>query len=65
MEWRSQNENAFQYGSFKCINVAQGSRTRADALEVRNRLKNYLHSNEGSVPWQIDYVRRTFHYAVR
>ena len=33
-------------------------------IEVRNRLKNYLNTNEGSVPWQIDYVRRTSHYAV-
>ena len=40
----------------------RGSRTRADALETRETLKNYLNSEEGSVPWQTDYVRRTSHY---
>ena len=63
-QWRSQNESAVQGGSFQSINAVRGSRSRVDALEVRNRLKNYLNSNEGSVPWQIDYVRRTSHYVV-
>ena len=56
-EWRSQNESAVQCGSFHSINAVRGSRLRVHALEVRNRLKNYFNSNEGSVPWQIDYVR--------
>ena len=64
-EWRSHNENAFQCGSFKCISAARGSQTLVDTLEVRNRLKNYPYSNVGSVPWQIDHVRRAFHYVVR
>ena len=63
-KWRSQNKNTVRCGSYQSINAVQGSQSRVDALEVRNRLKNYLNSNEGSVPWQIDYVRRTSHYAV-
>ena len=42
----------------------RGSRSRQDALEARNELKNFLNSDEGSVPWQLDYVRRTSHYAI-
>ena len=63
-EWRSQNESAVQSGSFQSISAVQGFRSRVDALEVRNRLKNYLNRNERSVSWQTDYVRRTRHYAV-
>ena len=63
-EWRSQNESAVQSGSFQSINAVQGFRSRVDALEVRNRLENCLNSNERSVSWQTDYVRRTPHYTV-
>ena len=47
-EWRSQNKNTVRCGSYQSINAVQGSQSRVDALEVRNRLKNYLNSNEVS-----------------
>ena len=63
-EWRSQNGNTSAWGNFQNINPVRGSRPRVDALNVRNQLKDYLNSDEGSVPWQLDYIRRTSHYAV-
>ena len=53
-EWRSKNENVVQCSSFQRINAVRGSRSRVDELEVRNQLKNYLNSKEGSVAWEID-----------
>ena len=41
-----------------------GSRAKKSALDTRNALKDYLNSEEGSVPWQVGYVRRTSHYGV-
>ena len=31
------------------------------ALDARDALKDYLNSEEGSVPWQVGHVRRTSH----
>ena len=63
-EWRSKTENPVHCGSFQSINAVRDSRSRVDALEVQNLLKNYLNSNEGRAPWQTDHVHRTTHYAV-
>ena len=60
-EWRSMrgdDENAF-----KSINPVRGSRYTKDALKVRETLTKYVNSENGSVPWQFDYIRRTSHYA--
>ena len=42
----------------------RGPRSRHDALETRNELRDFLNSEEGSLPWQLQYIRRTSHYAV-
>ena len=46
------------------VSPVRGSRIRKDALQTRNRLKDFLNSEEGKLPWQTDYIRRTSHYAV-
>ena len=54
-EWRSMkgdDENAF-----KSINPVRGSRYTKDALKVRETLTKYVNSENGSVPWQFDYIR--------
>ena len=50
-EWWSQNENPSQDSSFKEIKPVGGSRPPVVALNVRNQLKGYLNSNEGSLSW--------------
>ena len=42
----------------------RSSRAKESALDTRDALKDYLKSEEGSVPWQVGYVRKTSHYAV-
>ena len=41
------------------ISALRGRRPRDDALYMRDCLKEYLNSEAGSLPWQLDYVRRT------
>ena len=55
-EWRkiAPEENG---GIIPVPNV-RGCRYREDALEMHNFLMDYLNT-EGSVPWQLDHVRRT------
>ena len=43
----------------------RGSFAKKSVLDtMKDALKDYLNSEEGSVPWQVIYVRRTSHYAV-
>ena len=56
--WRNEVD---ERSSLRQINPVRGSRPRANAIEIRQALKDYLCSNEGSVEWQLDYVRRTAH----
>ena len=42
-----------------------GSRAKKSALDTIDALKDFLNSEEVSVPWQVGYVRRTLHYAVQ
>ena len=46
------------------ITSLHGSCAKKSALVTRDALKDYLNSEEGSVPWQVGYVRGTSHYAV-
>ena len=41
------------------ISALRGRRPRDDALYMRDCLKEYLNSEAGLLPWQLDYVRRT------
>ena len=58
-EWR-----AYQSNGLVNIPNVRGSRSRKDALETRDKLRDYLNSTNGSLEWQTDYIRRTSHYAV-
>ena len=62
-EWRLMRCN--QSGNLQRLQPVRGSRVRQDVLQIRNNLKNYLNSEGGSVPWQLNYVRRTSHFAVQ
>ena len=42
----------------------RGLRAKKSVLDTRDAFKDYLNSEERSVPWQVGYVRRTSHYAV-
>ena len=37
----------------------RGSRYQNRAIEMRSAIMRYLNSDEGSVPWQLEYVRKT------
>ena len=56
-EWRSEVQN----GGFVDINPVRGSRYKKTALEMRETLKEYVNSENGSVPWQDVYIKRTSH----
>ena len=61
-EWRSLSSN-YDVGLVPVPNV-RGSRSRENALKTRDKLKDYLNNEEGSLEWQINYIRRTSHFAV-
>ncbi|XP_066936564.1 putative nuclease HARBI1 [Clytia hemisphaerica] len=54
-EWRA----AKPTGSFEPIRPVRGSRPRDQCVKMRDSLKDYFSSSEGSVPWQKSYVNRT------
>ena len=62
-EWR-RSIAANNAGALRNLPNVRGSRPREDAIRIRNELKEFVNSEAGSVPWQIDYIRRTSHYAV-
>ena len=62
--WRNEVVQSNESGSGGClrrVNPVRGSRVRADAIEIRRALTDYLRSDVGSVEWQLEYVRRTEH----
>ena len=61
-DWRKDSNN--NDGAFGNLATYRGSRSKPTALDIRDALKDYVNSEEGSVFWQVDYVRRTSHYAV-
>ena len=44
---------------FRDVRPIRGSRYTLGSIEMRENLKNFLNSKEGSVPSQLHYVRRT------
>ena len=44
---------------FRDVRPICGSRSTLGSIEMRENLKNFINSNEGSVPSQLHYVRRT------
>ena len=63
-EWRLQKENGLNNNALVDLPRVRGSRSRHDALETRNELRDFLNSEEGSLPWQLQYIRRKSHCAV-
>ena len=63
-EWRLQKENGLNNNALVDLPRVRGSRSLHDALETRNELRDFLNSEEGSLPWQLQYIRRASHYAV-
>ena len=63
-EWRSlvNNDNSSITGMTPLRSV-RGSRYREDSIALRNSFATYF-SNEGSVSWQWDHVRRTSYQPV-
>ena len=53
-EWRSMKGDDEK--AFKSINPVRGSRYTKDGLKVRETLTKYVNSENGSVPWQFDYI---------
>ena len=37
-----------------------GNRNRLEVVQMRDEIKEYLNSEEGSLPWQQDYIKRTY-----
>ena len=60
-EWRSLNN---RNNAFEDLSRTHGSPVASEALEIQLELKHYRNSQEGSLPWQVDYIRRTSHYKV-
>ena len=61
-EWCSSIECDINNGCFQRVNVIRGRRNKLEPVAMRHALANYLGSEEGSLPWQLDYVRRTSNY---
>jgi len=45
--------------SLNNLSNVRGSRYSKDAIDMRNSLKDYVNSPEGSLSWQLEHVRRT------
>ena len=41
------------------LSILRGRRSEGNALHMRDCFKDYVNSKIGSLPWQLDYVRRT------
>ena len=63
-EWRLLKGNDSNNSGFVTLPHVRGSRSRQDTLETRHELKVFLNSDEGSLPWQTEYIRRTSYYAL-
>ena len=62
-DWRKDVQSG--YSGLEEISSLRGSCAKTSVLDtMKDALKDYLNSEEGSVPWQVIYVRRTSHYAV-
>ena len=46
-------------GALLSISKVRGSRYTEDAIQLRDALKTYVNSEKGSLPWQLNHVRKT------
>ena len=55
-EWY--NRNIAQ--GFNNIRPIRDNRNRLEVVQIHDEMKAYLNSEEGSLPWQQDYIKRTY-----
>ena len=55
-EWR--NRGIAQ--DFNNIRPIRGNGNRLEVAQMRDEIKEYLNSEEGSLPWQQDYISRIY-----
>lgn len=55
-EWRLLKGNDSSNNGLIKLPRVRGSRSRQEALETRNSLKTFLCGEDGSLPWQFEYV---------
>ena len=55
--WRT--ERIATNGGIHDLRPRHGGRAAVECIEMRDDIKDYLNSEEGSVEWQLRYVRRT------
>ena len=58
-DWRKLVRNEESTSSMVSLPHVRGSRYRNDALAMRESIKEFVNSENGSVEWQYRYVRRT------
>ena len=56
--WRSGIDGKRLGRAIQNLKPVRGSRYCVDAISLRDYLKEYVNSEGGSVPWQLDYIRR-------
>lgn len=57
-QWRTAHLIDSENNCFQKLQAIRGSRY-SNKVGMRETLKDYLNSEEGSLPWQFDYVHRT------
>ena len=55
-EWRNRDNRQ----CMEDIRPIRGCRNRLEVIQMREDIKTYFKSEQGSLPWQLDYVRRTY-----
>ena len=53
--WHNRHAQAFNN-----IRPIRGNRNCIEVVPMRTEIKEYLNSEEGNLPWQQDYIRRTY-----
>lgn len=57
--WRTGHLVYMENNCFQNLNAIHGSCSSNSAVEMLENLKKYVNSEEGSLPWKIDYVYQT------
>ena len=60
-EWRANiSEGANLSSAVQNVRPIRGSRQKDECIQMRDDLRDYFSTDEGSVSWQWDYIRRTY-----
>ena len=55
-EWRNRDNSQ----CMEDIRSIHGCRNRLEVIQMHEDMKTHFNSEQGSLPWQLDYVRRTY-----